>query len=34
MHWKDLDVWNKSHRLVKEIYRLVCNFPKEETYGI
>jgi len=31
---KDLDVWKKSMGLVKEIYELTQDFPKEEIYGI
>ena len=33
MH-KNLDVWNLSIKLVKEIYGVIGNFPKEETYGL
>lgn len=31
---KNLDVWQKSIRLVEEIYRLAPSFPKYEEYGI
>ena len=31
---KNLDVWQRSIRLVEESYRLVRNFPKYEEYGI
>ena len=31
---KDLDVWKEAMSLVKEIYSLTTNFPKEETYGL
>ncbi len=34
MNWKDLKVWDASHDLVKETYKIVSSFPKEETYGI
>jgi four helix bundle protein len=34
MHWKDLNVWKKSHKLTKKIYKIIANFPKEEVYGI
>jgi len=34
MHWKDLDVWKDSHKLVKEIYKVTAVFPKEEIYGL
>ncbi len=32
--YKDLEVWKKSIQIVKEIYLLVKNFPKEEIYGL
>lgn len=32
--FKDLIVWQKSYQLVKEIYRITGNFPKEELYGL
>lgn len=31
---KDLDVWKEAMTLVKWIYRLTVDFPKEETYGL
>ena len=31
---KDLDVWKEAMTLVKGIYRLTAEFPKEETYGL
>ncbi len=34
MHWRDLDVWKKSHELVKEVYKITLGFPKEELYGL
>ncbi len=34
MHWSDLDVWKKSHGLVKEIYKITTSFPREELYGL
>jgi len=34
MNWKDLKVWNESHNLAKETYKLVSSFPKEERYGL
>ncbi len=34
MNWKDLKVWNKSHDLVKETYKIISAFPKEEMYGV
>jgi four helix bundle protein len=30
----DLDVWKESRKLVKLIYDLTKDFPKEETYGL
>jgi four helix bundle protein len=30
--FKDLIVWQKSHQLVLEIYKMTKNFPKEELY--
>ncbi|MEK7575474.1 MAG: four helix bundle protein [Patescibacteria group bacterium] len=30
----DLDVWEKGHQLVLEIYRITKDFPKEEKFGI
>lgn len=32
--FKDLIVWQKSFQLVKEIYELSKDFPKEEAYGL
>ena len=32
--YKDLIVWQKAMELVKEIYLLTENFPKEELYGL
>ncbi len=31
---KDLDVWKEAMNLVKEVYLVAENFPKEETYGL
>ena len=31
---KDLDVWKEAMTLVKGIYKLTVEFPKEETYGL
>ena len=33
MHWKDLDVWKKSHELVLKVYEVSKRFPKNETYA-
>ena len=32
--FKDLIVWQKSYRLVLEIYRITESFPKSENYGL
>jgi four helix bundle protein len=32
--FKDLIVWQKSYRLVLEIYKMTNDFPKTETYGL
>lgn len=32
--FKELEVWQKAHRLVLEIYRVTSSFPKEERFGI
>ena len=34
MHWKDLEIWKKSHALVLKIYELSGVFPKHETYSL
>ncbi|MCF8292982.1 MAG: four helix bundle protein [Chitinophagaceae bacterium] len=32
--YKDLIVWKKAKELAIEIYKITCNFPKEEMFGI
>lgn len=32
--YRDLLVWQKSMRLVADVYRLTRSFPKEEQYGL
>jgi four helix bundle protein len=32
--FRELEVWQKSHRVVLEIYRVTSSFPKEERFGI
>lgn len=32
--YKELHVWEKCIRLVKDVYRIVENFPSEEKYGL
>jgi four helix bundle protein len=34
MNWKKLKVWQETHRLVLEIYKVTSSFPKSETYGL
>ena len=34
MNWRKLKVWQESHNLVLEIYRVTSAFPKSETYGL
>jgi four helix bundle protein len=31
-HWKDLVVWQKSHAMVKDVYKLLLNYPTDERY--
>jgi four helix bundle protein len=33
-NYRDLDVWDKSHKLTLELYRKTRSFPKEEFYGL
>jgi four helix bundle protein len=32
--YRDLIVWQKSHSLVLEVYKMTKNFPKEELFGL
>lgn len=32
--YRDLDVWKKARGLVKEVYLVSRNFPKDEVYGL
>lgn len=32
--FRDLNVWQKAHKLVLNIYRITKDFPKEEKYGL
>lgn len=34
MEYTKLEVWTNSRKLVKEIYEITKEFPKEEMYGI
>ena len=31
-HWRDLIVWQKSHALVKNIYKILSEFPANERF--
>lgn len=31
---RDLVAWQKGMRLVKDVYRVTRNFPREEVYGL
>ena len=31
---KDLDIWQRGIGLVKEIYKVTADFPREELYGL
>ncbi len=33
-HWKDLIVWQKSHQLVKTVYKLLDTYPKIERFAL
>jgi four helix bundle protein len=32
--YEDLEVWQKAHRLVLEVYRVTRAFPREEAYAL
>jgi four helix bundle protein len=34
MTYKNLRVWKKADELALKIYKITCNFPKDETYGL
>ena len=34
MNWKKLKVWQETHKLVLEIYKVTAGFPKSEIYGL
>lgn len=34
LNFKDLAIWQRSHKLTLEIYRATQHFPKEEIYGL
>ncbi|HDZ01706.1 MAG TPA: four helix bundle protein [Nitrospirae bacterium] len=31
---RELNVWEKSHRLTLKLYKATSNFPREEVYGL
>lgn len=33
-NFRDLKVWEKSHKVALRVYELTTNFPKEEVYGL
>jgi four helix bundle protein len=33
-NYRELEVWEKSHKLTLELYKLSRGFPKEEMYGL
>ena len=33
-NYRDLQVWEKAHKLTLAIYRGTCDFPKEERFGL
>ena len=33
-NFRELKVWQRSHQLVLELYRVTSNFPKSEVYGL
>ena len=33
-NFRDLDIWKKGIGIVKDIYKIVGEFPKEELYGL
>jgi four helix bundle protein len=32
--FEELEVWQKAHRLVLEVYRITAKFPREELFGL
>lgn len=34
LNYQDLEVWQACRKLVKEVYLVSKDFPKEETYGL
>ncbi len=34
LYWRDLEIWQLSHALVLEVYRIVSGFPNDERYSL
>jgi len=34
LSYRDLEVWQKSRKLVSRVYKLTATFPKEELFGL
>lgn len=34
MHWSELKVWQKSHKLVIDIYKITMGFPASEKFSL
>lgn len=32
--FREMQVWNKGHKLAIEIYKLTAGFPREEIFGL
>ncbi len=32
--FRELNVWHKSHELTLEVYKVTCEFPNNEKYGL
>ncbi len=32
--FREIQVWQKAHQLVLDIYRIICLFPNDEKYGL
>ena len=33
-NFRDLNVWQKAHRLTLEVYRITLSFPRDERFGL
>ena len=34
VNFEDLQVWQKSHKLVLKVYEITKSFPEDEKYGL